>query len=416
MPKPERISSFNLLKEKRDMTYLVVENRLNPHRHHLSKEAKQRLRWMYTIEVSCDGNVSRAAEALNVSREWLSKLHTRFEQSRQDPRSLEPFSRAPHDRSKRKRISKSAEELVVAVRKKHPAWGKEKVSRILKRDYDMIVSPTTVGRYLKKHHLVSPKLSTKNVRAWKTRKEREGVSSVVRIRPPVWLADAAPGALIQKDMKFVGKPGSSRISGKERKRDYFWYQQTMIDTLTRMRVLSLTKHADSKTVATRYKNDTKRFPFPVASMQTDNGGENEKEFSILLQEQRILQFWSRPGTPTDNPRVERSHRTDDDEFYNQGNRHNTFEKQAKAMRAWETTYNTIRPHQALGYLTPIEYFQLWQTDNKTARCIQQNWKQYLQKQSKRQSGARREKRQDQLMALNNHLAVTLGSLFTPVKL
>ena len=22
---------------------------------------------------------------------------------------------------------------------------------------------------------------------------------------------------------------------------------------------------------------------------------------------------------------------------------------------WETTYNTIRPHQALGYLTPLEF-------------------------------------------------------------
>ena len=25
------------------------------------------------------------------------------------------------------------------------------------------------------------------------------------------------------------------------------------------------------------------------------------------------------------------------------------------LRAWETVYNTIRPHQALGYLTPAEY-------------------------------------------------------------
>jgi len=25
------------------------------------------------------------------------------------------------------------------------------------------------------------------------------------------------------------------------------------------------------------------------------------------------------------------------------------------LRAWETVYNTVRPHQALGYLTPAEY-------------------------------------------------------------
>ena len=25
------------------------------------------------------------------------------------------------------------------------------------------------------------------------------------------------------------------------------------------------------------------------------------------------------------------------------------------LRVWETVYNTVRPHQALGYLTPAEY-------------------------------------------------------------
>jgi transposase InsO family protein len=28
-----------------------------------------------------------------------------------------------------------------------------------------------------------------------------------------------------------------------------------------------------------------------------------------------------------------------------------------AQRRWEKVYNTIRPHQALGYLTPLEYLE-----------------------------------------------------------
>ena len=32
----------------------------------------------------------------------------------------------------------------------------------------------------------------------------------------------------------------------------------------------------------------------------------------------------------------------------------------KELRAWETTYNTIRPHQALGYLTPQQFLEQWQ--------------------------------------------------------
>jgi transposase InsO family protein len=31
------------------------------------------------------------------------------------------------------------------------------------------------------------------------------------------------------------------------------------------------------------------------------------------------------------------------------------------LRAWETVYNTVRPHQALGQLTPNEFYQLWVT-------------------------------------------------------
>jgi transposase InsO family protein len=27
---------------------------------------------------------------------------------------------------------------------------------------------------------------------------------------------------------------------------------------------------------------------------------------------------------------------------------------------WERVYNTVRPHQALGYLTPLQFIQQWQ--------------------------------------------------------
>ena len=29
------------------------------------------------------------------------------------------------------------------------------------------------------------------------------------------------------------------------------------------------------------------------------------------------------------------------------------------LLAWETVYNTVRPHQALGYLTPEEFIRQW---------------------------------------------------------
>ncbi|MBI3996321.1 MAG: transposase, partial [Candidatus Omnitrophica bacterium] len=37
------------------------------------------------------------------------------------------------------------------------------------------------------------------------------------------------------------------------------------------------------------------------------------------------------------------------------------------LHAWERIYNTIRPHQALGYLTPQEFVQQWE-QQKSAQC------------------------------------------------
>jgi len=38
----------------------------------------------------------------------------------------------------------------------------------------------------------------------------------------------------------------------------------------------------------------------------------------LLKKDTVFHFYSKAGTPTDNPRVERSHLTDELEFYRKG--------------------------------------------------------------------------------------------------
>jgi len=32
----------------------------------------------------------------------------------------------------------------------------------------------------------------------------------------------------------------------------------------------------------------------------------------------------------------------------------------KEIKEWQNTWNNVRPHQALNYLTPRDYFQKWQ--------------------------------------------------------
>ena len=107
-------------------------------------------------------------------------------------------------------------------------------------------------------------------------------------------------------------------------------------------------------------------------------------------------FKLKAGASTDNPRVERSHLTDELEFYAQGNLHKSFNEQVKAISEWEHTYNFIRPHQALGYLTPMKFYELWKNNPEEAYRIKNKYSAYLKKQSRRLAKSRQMKNKEQI--------------------
>ena len=175
----------------------IAEKRLNPNHYHLSEEARKRLHWLDVLYNEQDGNVTKAANKIGVSRPWLSYLKSVFEKNDRDPRKLEPESKAPHDTSKRKRISKDAEEKILRIRKDSKnVWGKVKITVAMKRDYGIKVNPNTVNNYLRKHGKIDPKISLKNLNAWQAKKARESMEIEFRVkyRPPKKIKDFAPGA------------------------------------------------------------------------------------------------------------------------------------------------------------------------------------------------------------------------------
>lgn len=383
---------------------IIAEKLLNPHNHHLSIEAKKRLRWLYILYYEQLGNVTRAANKIGVSRPWLSKIKSIFESAHRDPRSLEPESKAPRHTSNRKRISKDTENKIIEIRDEY-GWGKEKIVAHLNTEYGIMVNPNTANKYLHIHKRICPKISLKNIKAWEYKKKRETAIFKVKFRPPKILKDYAPGALMEKDMKYVINMGSN--SGYKT-RDSFRYQQTVIDSFTRIRVMELTEDFESKTVALAHKEAMERLPFNPACMNTDNGSENNGEFSVTLQDDNVFHFYSNAGTPTDNPRVERSHLTDELEFYGRGNLHKDLGEQKEALRKWEYVYNFKRPHQALGYLTPMKFYELWLESPNKAHEITDKWRAYLKKQSKRLAESRRIKRKDQVENLMKFIDAKLN--------
>lgn len=384
-----------------------AEKELNLFNHHLTFEAKKRLRWLYLLYYEENGNVTKAANRVGISRPWLSHLKSVFERSGRDPRKLEPKTKAPHNTNDRKRISKEAEEKILKIRKNSKnVWGKEKIAHALKRDYGIKVNPNTVNSYLHKHDKIDPKISLKNSRSWKAKKVRESMEIELRVkyRPPKEIKDLAPGALVEKDMKYV--PKSTRITTKK-DGENFWSQHTEICSFTRMRALELSEDATAKESAIAHQNSVSKLPFAVACENTDNGNENNKEMREMLKEENVFHFYSNIGTPTDNPRVERSHLTDEVEFYQRGGLKKDFKAQKEALQEWEEFYNWKRPHQALGYLTPMEFHKLWQSDPEKAFQITEKWQTYLKKQRIRLANARKIKKKEQIEALMKFISAKL---------
>src|SRR3990167_3162191 len=387
----------------------TAEKELNPNHYQLSSEAKKRLRWLYALYYEQAGNVTQCARKIGISRPWLSRMKAVFEKNGKDPRSLEPESKAPRNTRNRKRIPKEVEDKILEVRAlSKNVWGKQKIAVVLLRDHHIKVNPNTVNKYLHKHEKIDPRISKKNEQAWGEKKDREKPDAelFVRYRPPKAIKDLAPGALVEKDMKYVAKPSSNDVAAT--RGESFWYQHTETDSFTRIRALELVRDSAAENSALAHERSKEKFPFVVACQNTDNGSQNMREFRELLKKDTVFHFYSNAGTPTDNPRVERSHLTDELEFYQKGGFKKTFEQQKVATAEWEYFYNFVRPHQALGYLTPMGFYELWKTNEEEAFAVVKKYQGYLAKQRRRLAGARRIKKTEQVQKLMEFIDVKLN--------
>lgn len=88
-------------------------------------------------------------------------------------------------------------------------------------------------------------------------------------------------------MKFILKMGKNGLSKED-----FWYQHRIIDSFTGIRASELTENPDSQEATQAYEEMKIRLLFTIACFNTDNGSENEKEFSQKLQQENIFHFYS----------------------------------------------------------------------------------------------------------------------------
>jgi transposase InsO family protein len=155
-----------------------------------------------------------------------------------------------------------------------------------------------------------------------------------------------PGHHIQMDVKFltfIGKQGE-----KIRR-----FQYTAIDDATRVRALKIYEKHTQANAIDFVDHVIEKFPFRIKEIRTDNGHEFQAKFHGHVEDLGIRHAYIKRGTPRLNGKVERSHRSDGQQFYQLLSYKGDVDLEAK-LGEWERFYNFHRPHGAHNGKTPYE--------------------------------------------------------------
>jgi len=299
----------------------------------LSKEAQRRLKWM--DHYFSHGRIGRlTCRHFDIHPQTFYRWKRRY-----DPRRLESLENRSR-RPKRLRRPTASPELVEAVwelREEYPRWGKDKLAPFL-REAGWQVSNSMVGRIIsrlrKQGRLVEAPRSPLPIR-------RRHYPRPYAVRKPKGYKVVDPGDLVQVDTLDL-RP----LQGVVLK--HF----TARDVVSRWDVLDVATRATAATASRFLDSLQERAPFQVRAIQVDGGSEFQAEFERECQKRGILLFVLPPRSPKLNGCVERAHRTHREEFYEVADLNWTVAEVRPPLLAWERVYNTIRPHQALGYKTP----------------------------------------------------------------
>ena len=308
----------------------------------VSKRAKEKLK-IIDWYIAHNKNQSLAARHFGIQRETIREWWRRLQES--GLAALNDKSHRPH-RSRKPATAQEAVAEVVKIRKKYPAWSKYKIHTLLPKN--MIMSVSTVGRILKRKGLIDKKIS----------KKRSVAAKSPKARFPRGMKISKPGDMVQMDTKYI-----MLVGGKK------YYQFTAIDVLSKRKIMRIYKTQSSENGVLFLEECIKSLPFEIRAVQTDNRAPFQKYFDALCKKKRLPHYYIYPRNPKQNTYVEISHGADQREFYAQGNVCENFEIMRNKIAQWEHTWNNVRPHQALNYLTPNQYLDKRQTSRLPTKDV-----------------------------------------------
>jgi len=298
---------------------------------------EERLRWILPIyykEIKLVDVAKVCPYSKRSLERWLAAYRKYGE------KGLEPKSTKPKSNPRETPIR--IKERIIELRKE-TKLGALKLHWKLKKE-GVFIHPRTIGKILKKEGL--------------TRKYRTKKIKYKYVR-----ALLKPGELVEIDVKYVPQ----RIKGKR------YYQFTAIDCSSRWRYLQVYDDISTFNALRFLKELIKIAPFRIRAIKTDNGScftnrytgylkssdplnPRLHSFDLLCQKLGIIHYLIDPGKPQQNGKVERSHRTDQEQFYDRTTFKNERELKQK-LRTWNEEYNNLE-HCSLNGKTPNEMIQL----------------------------------------------------------
>lgn len=270
------------------------------------------------------GNVSATCRYFGISRQTFYKWRRAYDTDGE----LALVNKKPCPQNMPRRTPPQIEEKILYLRTTYHL-GPRRIAWYLKRYHDIAISPAGVHGVLTRNGLNRlPRNAPKRTMLWH-RYEKQ-----------------VPGHHVQVDVKFLT---FTDPSGKRVRR----FQYTAIDDATRVRALRIyDRHTQQNAI--RFVNHViAKFPFRIATIRTDNGHEFQAAFHGHVEDLGISHRYIKVRTPRLNGKVERSHRTDQEEFYQLLSYKDDVDLEAK-LEEWERFYNYHRPHGAHYGKTPYE--------------------------------------------------------------
>lgn len=271
-------------------------------------------------------NFSALCREYGITRRTGLKWKVRYEaQETMSDRSRRPKhspTRTPED----------VEQQIVALRSDNPGWGAKTLRKTLENDgVHGLPSVKTVNNILHRYGCISVEESQK--RQAFTRFEKDACNDM-------W----------QTDFK-----GEFRMEDGN-----YCYPLTILDDHARFSLAIVPRSGTKNVVIPAFLEVFRQYGLPK-SILSDNGAQfagfkrGYTQFERLLMELDILPIHGRMKHPQTQGKIERFHRTMNQELLKHVTMHD-IDDACEQFRLWRQKYNNVRPHEALGMKTPAEVY------------------------------------------------------------